>query len=72
MLWVLMAVLVLVAGLSLMRRRAAYESMEDEPWRASLQADDEPLDLDEIRRAEEEWLADEPWSEAADEDWRGG
>jgi len=71
MLWLFMAVLVLVAGLAVMRRRRRYEAASDEPWRASLQRDDEPLDVQEIRQAEEEWLAGDSWQEPAnDEDWR--
>ncbi len=72
MLWVLLAVLLLYAGVSMMRRRRAYETADAEPWRASLAADDEPLDMEEIRRAEDQWLADEEWSDHPDEDsWRG-
>ena len=52
-----------------MTRRRSYESVEDEPWRASLD-EDEPLDLDEIERAEEEFYEDEGWSGDDDEGWR--
>jgi hypothetical protein len=72
MLWVLMALLVLVAGMSMMLRRREYETVESEPWRASLADQDEPLDMEEIRRAEDEWLATEEWGDSAeDESWRG-
>lgn len=71
MLWFLMTLLVLFGAAAALRRRRAYESAEDEPWRASLKEEEEPLDMDEIRRAEEEWLDDEPWSDCdEDDDWR--
>jgi hypothetical protein len=67
MFWMLIAVLALVGGgLALTRRKSAVEE-PTEPWRASL-GDDEPLDLDEIRRAEQEWLdEDDGWEEEDDE-----
>lgn len=73
MFWVLMALLVVAAGF-LVRSRSR-PTVEDEPWRASLEDEDEPLDLDEIRRAEDEWLAEEEWAgetwqEEGEEDWR--
>lgn len=71
MLWMALAILALVAGFLALRRRRGYESVETEPWRASLAEEDEPLDLEEIRRAEEEWLGDGEWDgEAEDESWR--
>jgi hypothetical protein len=66
MFWMMMALLLLFAGVSLLGRRRRYESVEEEPWRASLD-DDEPLDVEEARRAEEEFLEsdfaedEEPW-----------
>lgn len=67
MLWITMALLVLLGGFAVLRRRRAYETPEHEPWRASLD-DDEPLDMDEIRKAEEEWL-DEPDAVPDAEEW---
>lgn len=70
MLWILMGLLVVIGGLLAFRRRQGYESTEREPWRASL-ASDEPLDVDEARRAEEEWLETEEWEEPPEDDtWR--
>ena len=70
MLWMLMAIAVIAGGMMMMRRRRAYEASEHEPWRASLN-EDEPLDLDEIRRAEEDWLEDEGWEDRPEEEaWR--
>jgi hypothetical protein len=76
MLWVLMALLVLVAGMSMMLRRRQYETVETEPWRASLADEREPLDMEEIRRAEDEWLSSDEWDDGLndgvdDEGWRG-
>ncbi|HUE97437.1 MAG TPA: hypothetical protein VMN39_12310 [Longimicrobiaceae bacterium] len=67
MFWVLMALLVVAGGVLLRRRQPIGEDRE--PWRASLreEEEDEPLDLEEIRRAEDEWLAEEAWAE---EDWQ--
>jgi hypothetical protein len=74
MLWLILTVLALVAGLLAFRRKRSYESSEEEPWRRSLEPDDEPLDIDAIREAEEEWLesAEEEWDEGTpeDESWR--
>lgn len=77
MFWVMMALLV-AAGFLLRRRETG--STEDEPWRASIEAegDEAPLDIEEIRRAEEEWLAGSEWNadsgdwsgEVEDEEWR--
>jgi hypothetical protein len=69
MLWLLLAMLVILGFFAAMTRRRRYESVEEEPWRASL-GDDEPLDWEAARQAEEEWLQentrdgdeeDEPW-----------
>ena len=74
MFWVLMALLVVAAGVLLRGRGRTV--VEDEPWRASLdEGDDEPLDMEEIRRAEDEWLAEESAAESwredeGEEDWR--
>lgn len=68
MFWITMALFVLWGGfLMVNRRRRNYRSTEEEPWRASLESD-APLDIDEIRRAEEEWRADEEWH--PDDEWR--
>ena len=69
MLWLMLAVLVIVGGVMLRRRPAT--SVEDEPWRASLDSEEEgELDMEAIRQAEEEWLSDSGWSE--DEGWDEG
>lgn len=66
-----MALLAVLGAAAAMRRRRGYEDPGEEPWRASLQRDDEPLDVEEIRRAEDEWLEEDGWSDAAgDEEWR--
>jgi hypothetical protein len=72
MFWIFLAVLVITAGLLVMGRRRRYESVEDEPWRASLAESEEPLDMDEIRRAEDEWLEEAEWEDpsAGGEEWR--
>jgi hypothetical protein len=67
MFWIVMALLVVAAGIGMAGRSRRYESVQEEPWRASLD-DDEPLDVDAARRAEEEFLADDPTGEA-DEPW---
>jgi hypothetical protein len=67
MFWIVMALLLVAAGIGMAGRRRRYESVEEEPWRASLD-DDEPLDVDAARRAEEEFLTDDPTGEA-DEPW---
>lgn len=77
MFWVMMALL-LAAGFMLRRRETG--ASEDEPWQASLEGagGDSPLDIEEIRRAEEEWLAGSEWDadsgdwsgDVEDEDWR--
>ncbi len=69
MFWLMLALLVVVGALLALSRRRSYESVEEEPWRASLTEEDEPLDMDEVRRAEEEFLADS-WEED-EEPWRG-
>jgi hypothetical protein len=67
MLWMLIAVLALVGGGLALARRKSEVAEASEPWRASL-GEDEPLDLDEIRRAELEWLdEDDGWEEEDDE-----
>ncbi len=71
MLWILMAFLVVLSAMVVLRRRARYESPGEEPWRASLQSEDEPLDLEEIRQAEDEWLQDDGWRDSSEDDsWR--
>jgi hypothetical protein len=68
-LWIALATVVLLGGIAAMRRRRMYESVEEEPWRASLE-EDEPLDLDEIRRAEEEWLEErDTFDDVTDDEW---
>ncbi len=70
MLWLLMALFVIVGGVMMLRRKAEFVAGEDEPWRQSL-GEDEPLDIDEIRRAEEEWSDTAEWEDPPeDESWR--
>jgi hypothetical protein len=70
MLWLLMTLLVLVAGIIVLRRKATFVAADDEPWRQSLD-EDEPLDIDEIRQAEEEWIETTEWEDPPDdESWR--
>ncbi|MBA2246145.1 MAG: hypothetical protein H0W11_14410 [Gemmatimonadetes bacterium] len=66
----MLAILLVVGALLMIARRRRYETVEEEPWRASLAEDDEPLDMEQARRAEEEFLADS-WQEDDDEPWRG-
>jgi hypothetical protein len=71
MLWLLMTVIAILGGFLMLRRKRSYESVEQEPWRASLAQEDEPLDLEEIRKAEEEWLNSTDWEDSPeDEPWR--
>jgi hypothetical protein len=72
MFWLLVTVLAVVAFFAVASRRRGYESVEDEPWRASLK-DDEPLDMEAARQAEEEWLKENRWEDEREEDepWRG-
>ena len=71
MFWLLLTVLLIVGAVAALLRRRRYESVDAEPWRASLGEDDEPLDLEEARRAEEEFLADDWRDDEDDEGWRG-
>lgn len=69
MFWLFLTVLAIVAGIAL-RRRISSGSVEREPWEGD-PADDEPLDIDEIRRAEAEWESDEEWADPSEEEeWR--
>lgn len=79
MIWALLTFLFLAAAVTALARRRSYEPPidEDEPWRASLAHDDdeeEALDMDEARLAEEAFLASD-WEDDADDDesepWRG-
>jgi hypothetical protein len=72
MFWILIAVLAVIGFFVVASRRRQYETVEDEPWRASLE-DEEPLDWDAAREAEEEWLKEEEWEAGGDdhESWRG-
>lgn len=71
MFWVLMALLVIAAAVLVRRPRRNADA--DEPWRASLrEEEDEPLDIDEIRRAEAEWLEGDVWTDdGLDDDGEG-
>jgi uncharacterized membrane protein len=68
--WLALVALLVIAFFAALSRRKRYESVEDEPWRASLQ-DDEPLDMDAAREAEEEWLQEEWGDDGSNESWRG-
>ena len=71
MLWLVLSLLALAGGLLMLRRRRSYGTVEEEPWRASLREEDGGLDLDEIRRAEEEWLQESEWEDPPEpEGWR--
>jgi hypothetical protein len=72
MIGLLFALLLVAAVILVARRRANPPGLEDEPWRESLEDDAEALDIDEIRRAEEEWAAEGglEWEED-NESWRG-
>lgn len=48
-------ILILLAVVAIIVRKPRRAKYEDEPWRASLNEEDEPLDMEEARRAEEEW-----------------
>jgi hypothetical protein len=71
MFWIFLTILVVLAFFVAASRRRRYESVEEEPWRASLE-DDEPLDWDAARKAEDEWLSEESWNSDGDdgEAWR--
>jgi hypothetical protein len=71
MFWLLLSVLAVVAFFALVSRRKRYESVEEEPWRASLE-EDEPLDWEAAQRAEDEWLAENEWEKGEEdgEAWR--
>ncbi len=70
MLWLFLTLLLITGGVLLMRRKAAYVASEDEPWRRSL-PEDAPLDIDEIRSAENEWTSGDDWKDLPDdESWR--
>lgn len=67
--WLILTILALVAGASALRRRSP-SSIRREPWEPD-PADDEPLDMEEISRAEAEWEADQDWEEPPEEEaWR--
>lgn len=68
MFWLIVAVLVLVVGVALRKQRKGYV-VEQEPWEADPD-DGEPLDIDEIRRAEEAFDAEEEWDGLPEEEWR--
>ncbi len=69
-LFLLFTLIVLVGGVVAMgRRKRGYDdprALEEEPWRASLEEEDEPLDEDAAREAEDAFWAEEGWDEAED------
>ena len=75
MVGLILAALLVVAVAIILLRGPRRHTLDDEPWRASLRErdDDEPLDMDEIRRAEEEWGAEgESWDDGEDDEpWHG-
>jgi hypothetical protein len=71
MLWIILAILAIAGGF--LARRRSTNDVDEELWRASLREpdDDEPLDIEEIRNAEEEWLASDAWdADSEDSDWK--
>ena len=73
--WILLAALMVVVGLSMRaRRRASFRSsdpvVDDEALRAILEdgvittEEDPPIDLDHIRKEEESFWDEERWDEA--------
>jgi flagellar biosynthesis/type III secretory pathway M-ring protein FliF/YscJ len=71
----LLLLLLLVIAVGVIRRRrrdAEAERLREEPWRASLEgeADDEPLDEEAIRRAEDEFW-EESWELPEDPEDQG-
>lgn len=69
MIWFMLAII--TVGAFIARRRATHY-FEEEAWRESLDDGEEPLDMDEIREAEEEWLEESAWQDLEDdESWRG-
>jgi hypothetical protein len=70
MFWLLMTLLVIVGGILILRQKAATLASEDEPWRRSL-GEDAPLNIEEIRQAEDEWNSGNDWTDLPeDESWR--
>jgi hypothetical protein len=72
MIGLLFALLLVAAVILVARRRQSPVVPVDEPWRESLNDGTEPLDIEEIRRAEEEWATEGglEWEED-DDGWRG-
>jgi hypothetical protein len=72
MIGLLFALLLVAAVILVVRRRNRPDVPLAEPWRESLREDAEPLDIEEIRRAEEEWATEGglEWEEDNDS-WRG-
>ncbi len=68
MFWLILTALVIVAGFALRKKRGSY-AVEREPWDAEPSPED-PLDIEEIRRAEAEWEAEEDWEDPPEEEWR--
>lgn len=71
MFWLLMTLLVIVGGILVLRQKAAtLVASDEEPWRRSL-GEDEPLNIEEIRHAEDEWTSGDDWKDLPeDESWR--
>jgi hypothetical protein len=71
MFWLLLTLILITGGIFVLRRKASYIDSEKEPWRRSLR-EDAPLDMDEIRSAEEEWASGDEWKDLPEDDsWRG-
>ena len=75
MIWALLTLLFLIAAGTALARRRRYDPADAEPWRASLEREDDELDMEEARLAEEAFLASE-WDDADGDDdehepWRG-
>jgi hypothetical protein len=69
MFWFALTVLALLGGVLAVARRRRYESVAEEPWRASLRDDDDDeFDAEALRRAEEEL---DEYDDDVEEPWRG-
>ncbi|MDR0786971.1 MAG: hypothetical protein LBG44_03800 [Gemmatimonadota bacterium] len=70
MFWLVMTLILLAGGVLILRRKEKYIASENEPWRRSL-SEEKPLDIDEIRAAEEEWTSGDSWKDLPEDDsWR--
>ncbi len=69
--FLVLAALIVFAGVRALRMRRPYPE-EVEPWDRAWDDDDEPLDEEEIRAAEDAFWEEGEWEdEVDDEGWRG-